>query len=147
MAQNFDIDKRLDQIAIQQAMDVLDGKQDSIRMDMKITNVDRTFGATLSNEISRRYKEVGLRDDSIYITLNGHAGQSFGAFLGKLDTFICQTAKSISHILNTFLASGVTLELCGDANDYVGKGLSGGKIIIYPPKTCGFKTDDSIIVS
>ena len=64
-------------------MDVLDGKKDSIELAMKISNEDRTFGATLSNEISLRYREVGLKDDSIRIKLTGHAGQSFGAFLGK----------------------------------------------------------------
>lgn len=89
VAQNFDIEKRLDQVAIQQAMAVLDGKQESIRMEMKITNVDRAFGATLSNEISRRYREIGLKDDSIHISMTGHAGQSFGAFLGKFRCFTC----------------------------------------------------------
>lgn len=95
VAQNFDIEKRLDQVAIQQAMAVLDGKQESIRMEMKITNVDRAFGATLSNEISRRYREIGLKDDSIHISMTGHAGQSFGAFLGNLDVLLVLRGHSI----------------------------------------------------
>jgi glutamate synthase (NADH) len=122
--QVFDIEKRLDQKVIDLAKDVLDGKQDKVYMELKISNEDRTFGATLSNQISLKYKDVGLKPDSIHIKLTGHAGQSFGAFL----------------------APGVTLELIGDANDYVGKGLSGGKIIIYPPPNVSFKTVDAIIV-
>jgi glutamate synthase (NADH) len=122
--QVFDIEKRLDQKVIELAKDVLEGKQEKINMEFKITNEDRTFGATLSNQISLKYKDVGLKPDSIHIKLTGHAGQSFGAFL----------------------APGVTLELIGDANDYVGKGLSGGKIIIYPPPNVSFKTVDAIIV-
>lgn len=122
--QMHEIEKRLGFKAIELARDVLDGKAEKCYMEFKITNEDRTFGATLSNEISLRYKNVGLKEDSIYIKLNGHAGQSFGAFL----------------------APGVTLELVGDANDYVGKGLSGGKIVIYPPPNSSFKTIDAIIV-
>jgi len=122
--QVFDIEKRLDQKVIELAKDVLEGKQEKVNMEFKITNEDRTFGATLSNQISLKYKDAGLKPDSIHIKLTGHAGQSFGAFL----------------------APGVTLELIGDANDYVGKGLSGGKIIIYPPPNVSFKTVDAIIV-
>jgi glutamate synthase (NADPH/NADH) len=122
--QEFNIEKRLDQKVIELAKDVLEGTQKKVKMEFKITNEDRTFGATLSNRISLRYKDVGLKEDSIHIKLKGHAGQSFGAFL----------------------APGVTLELIGDANDYVGKGLSGGKIIIYPPEDVSFKTVDAIIV-
>jgi glutamate synthase (NADPH/NADH) len=122
--QIFDLEKRLDQKVIALAQEVLDGRAERVEMSLKITNDDRTFGATLSNKISLKYKNVGLREDSIYIKLNGHAGQSFGAFL----------------------APGVTLELCGDANDYVGKGLSGGKIVIYPPKNSSFKSHEAIIV-
>jgi glutamate synthase (NADPH/NADH) len=122
--QIFDLEKRLDQKVIALAQDVLDGKAERVEMNLKITNDDRTFGATLSNKISLKYKNVGLKEDSIFIKLNGHAGQSFGAFL----------------------APGVTLDLCGDANDYVGKGLSGGKIVIYPPKNSSFKSQEAIIV-
>ena len=80
--QQFDIEKRLDQKVIELAQDVLDGKQARCTIEMKIKNEDRTFGATLSNQISLRYKDKGLPDDSIVIKLSGHAGQSFGAFLG-----------------------------------------------------------------
>ena len=76
-----------------------------------IVNVDRTTGAMLSGEIAKRYGEAGLPDDTIVVKLTGTAGQSFGGFLAK----------------------GVTLELEGDANDYVGKGLSGGHIVVRPP--------------
>ena len=83
-----------------------------VRLDMAIRNSDRSAGAMLSGEIARRYGHAGLRDEAIHIKLKGAAGQSFGAFLAK----------------------GVTLELEGDANDYVGKGLSGGRLIVYPAK-------------
>lgn len=122
--QNFELDKKLDQQLISLAQEVLDGKKDSITINMKISNTDRAFGSTLSYFISLRYKDKGLNDNSIKIQLNGHAGQSFGAFLAK----------------------GVTITLIGDANDYVGKGLSGGHIIIYPPKNSLFKSEDAIIV-
>ena len=122
--QEFGIDKRLDMKVIELASEVLEGTKDRVSMEFKICNEDRTFGATLSNRISLKYKDVGLKEDSIHIKLTGHAGQSFGAFL----------------------APGVTLELVGDANDYVGKGLSGGKICIYPPENVSFKTVDAIIV-
>jgi glutamate synthase (NADPH/NADH) len=122
--QIFALEKRLGYNAIELARDVIEGKAEKCRIDFKITNEDRAFGATLSNEVSLVHKNVGLKEDSIYITLTGHAGQSLGAFL----------------------APGITIELCGDANDYVGKGLSGGKIIIYPPQTSSFKSVDAIIV-
>ena len=124
VAQSFELEKRLDMQVIERARDVLEGRSSRVDAEFNITNQDRTFGATLSNEISLRYKEKGLADDSIYIRLRGSAGQSFGAFLAR----------------------GVTLELCGDANDYIGKGLSGGKIIIYPPTSSPFETVDAIIV-
>lgn len=94
------------------------------RIDCTIQNTDRAMGATISNRISRRYGEEGLPPDTIHVRITGSAGQSFGAFL----------------------APGVTLELEGDANDYVGKGLSGGRVIIYPPKKSSFKPEENIIV-
>ena len=122
--QKFDLEKRLDEKVIELAKDVIEGKAEKINIELDITNEDRTFGSTVSNRISLKYKNVGLKEDSINIKLKGSAGQSFGAFL----------------------APGITLELVGDANDYVGKGLSGGKIVIYPPKTSPFNTLDAIIV-
>lgn len=94
------------------------------RIECQIQNTDRAMGATISNRISRRYGEEGLPSDTIHVRINGSAGQSFGAFL----------------------APGVTLELEGDANDYVGKGLSGGRLIIYPPRQSSFKAEENIIV-
>ncbi len=89
-----------------------------------IRNVHRTVGAMLGGEIARRYGSAGLPDGSIHFRFHGSAGQSFGAFV----------------------PNGVTLELEGDANDYMGKGLSGGRIIAYPPKTSSFLPEESILV-
>jgi glutamate synthase domain-containing protein 2/glutamate synthase domain-containing protein 3 len=94
-----------------------------LALDMPIRNRNRTVGTMLSAEISRRHGSQGLPDDTISIKFTGAAGQSFGAFL----------------------AHGVTIALEGDANDYVGKGLSGGKIIIYPPKDAAFRPHNNII--
>lgn len=90
-----------------------------------ITNIDRAFGARISYEIAIRYNEDGLPEDrSIDINLKGSAGQSFCAFLAK----------------------GVSVRLEGDANDYVGKCLSGGKIVVYPPKNAKFASEENSIV-
>ena len=95
-----------------------------IREELEITNVNRTVGTILSHELVKRWGVDGLPDDTIHFKFNGSAGQSFGAFLAK----------------------GITLELEGDANDYVGKGLSGGQLIVYPPITSAFAAEDNIIV-
>ena len=94
------------------------------RIECDIVNTDRALGATLSYKISKKYGEAGLPQDTIHVNLKGSAGQSFGAFL----------------------APGVTLELEGDANDYVGKGLSGGRLIIYPPRAAVFKAEENILI-
>lgn len=94
------------------------------RIECDIVNTDRALGATLSYQISRRYGEAGLPQDTIHVNIKGSAGQSFGAFL----------------------AHGVTLELEGDSNDYVGKGLSGGRLIIYPPRSAVFKAEENILI-
>ena len=94
------------------------------RIECDIVNTDRALGATLSYQISRRYGEKGLPQDTIHANIRGSAGQSFGAFL----------------------APGVTLELEGDANDYVGKGLSGGRLIIYPPRSAVFKAEENVLI-
>jgi glutamate synthase (NADPH/NADH) large chain len=108
--QDHALENVLDRTFIAKAQDALErGKP--VRLDMAIRNSDRSTGAMLSGEIARRYGHAGLREEAIHIKLKGCAGQSFGAFLAK----------------------GVTLELEGDANDYVGKGLSGGRIVVYPP--------------
>ncbi len=87
-----------------------------VEIKLPIRNVHRTVGAMLCGEIARRYGSAGLPDETIRFEFTGSAGQSFGAFLAK----------------------GVTLTLEGDANDYVGKGLSGGRLIVYPPRDSTF---------
>ena len=94
-----------------------------VTIDCDVVNTDRSLGTTLSYRVSKIFGEQGLPHDTIHVNVTGSAGQSFGAFL----------------------ASGVTLELEGDANDYIGKGLSGGRIIAYPPKESKFKAEDQII--
>ncbi|MCI0491973.1 MAG: glutamate synthase-related protein, partial [Planctomycetes bacterium] len=106
----------LDQPAIEHGMPV--------RAELAIINTNRTVGTILSHEIAKRWGEDCLPDDTIHFKLNGSAGQSFGAFLAR----------------------GVTLELEGDANDYVGKGLSGGHLIIYPPKQATFIPEENILI-
>ncbi|CAG8497102.1 530_t:CDS:2 [Paraglomus occultum] len=114
---------RLDNKLIDEAEPAITKKQPVV-IDCSIINTDRAFGTTLSNHVSKQFGEKGLPDDTIHINVKGSAGQSFGAFL----------------------ASGITLELEGDANDYVGKGLSGGRIIVYPPKVSVFNSEKNIIV-
>ncbi|KAI1624396.1 glutamate synthase [NADPH] [Exophiala viscosa] len=94
------------------------------RIETDIVNTDRALGATLSYQISKRYGETGLPQDTIHVNIRGSAGQSFGAFL----------------------APGVTLELEGDSNDYVGKGLSGGRLIVYPPRSAVYKAEENILI-
>ncbi|KAH1023919.1 hypothetical protein HUJ05_003496 [Dendroctonus ponderosae] len=123
--QDFQLEHRLDNQLIDLARPVIEGTQDSVDIEMKIKNEDRCFSSTLSYHISLKYNEEGLPDGkSVNIRLTGSAGQSFGAFLAK----------------------GVSLILEGDANDYVGKGLSGGSIVIYPPKTSPFESHLNVIV-
>lgn len=98
--------------------------QKSIRAKLKIHNGDRVVGTIIGSEISKRYGENGLPEDTIKLTFVGSAGQSFGAFIPK----------------------GMSLELDGDANDYLGKGLSGGKIVVYPPKNSDFEPEKNILI-
>jgi glutamate synthase (NADPH/NADH) large chain len=95
-----------------------------VEVEMPVRNVDRSVGAMLSGEIARRHGSLGLPAETIHIRLNGSAGQSFGAFL----------------------ASGVTLELEGDSNDYTGKGLSGGKLVVRPPRGSHFAPEENILI-
>lgn len=123
--QDFVLEKRADYGLIQKARGVIDGSEKSITLDMDIKNEERAFTSTLSYEIARKYGDAGLPDGhSININLKGSAGQSFGAFLVK----------------------GVNLNLIGDANDYVGKSLSGGTIIIRPPAESPFESHLNVIV-
>ena len=95
-----------------------------VRHDMAISNANRVVGGMLSNHIIRRVGPAMLPDDSIHFRFRGSAGQSFGAWLAR----------------------GVTLEVEGDANDYVGKGLSGGRIILYPPRESRFRAEENILI-
>jgi glutamate synthase (ferredoxin) len=94
-----------------------------VEADLPIRNVNRVVGTTLGSEVTRRYGGRGLPEDTISLRFHGSAGQSFGAFI----------------------PSGVTLTLEGDANDYIGKGLSGGKIVLYPPRESTFVAEDNVI--
>ncbi len=94
-----------------------------MQIDIPVRNTNRTVAAMLSGEVARRYGHAGLPEDTITIRARGTAGQSFGAWL----------------------AHGITLELRGDANDYLGKGLSGGRIVVHPPQDCQLTAEDNII--
>ncbi|MDU3631529.1 glutamate synthase large subunit [Veillonella sp.] len=98
--------------------------QKPIRAKLAITNINRVVGTLVGSEVTRRYGESGLPDNTIKLNFEGSAGQSFGAFIPK----------------------GMTLELEGDANDYLGKGLSGGTITVYPPKDSIFEADENILI-
>jgi glutamate synthase (NADPH/NADH) large chain len=121
--QDHKIHTILDRRLIAAAQPALDGRA-PVRITETIRNTDRTAGAMLSGEIAKRYGHEGLPADTINVKFTGTAGQSFGAWLAR----------------------GVTFELDGDANDYVGKGLSGGRIIIRPPADAGIVPEEAIIV-
>ncbi|MGH6620837.1 MAG: glutamate synthase large subunit, partial [Alphaproteobacteria bacterium] len=121
--QDHDIDRVLDRRLIEQAAPAL-GEGKPVAIQGKIRNSDRTAGAMLSGEVAKRHGHAGLPADTISISLAGTAGQSFGAFL----------------------AHGVTIDLVGEANDYVGKGLSGGRLVVRPPKESKIVPEKSIIV-
>ena len=95
-----------------------------MQIELPVANTNRTVGTILSHEVVKKWGEQGLSDDTIVIRLAGSAGQSLGAWLAR----------------------GVTIDLKGDANDYVGKGLSGGRIVVSPPDGAGFSAEDNIIV-
>jgi glutamate synthase (NADPH) large chain len=123
MKQEHGLDRVLDNELIKLAEPALTAGQ-LVSGEMTIKNINRTTGAMLSGEVCRKFGENGLADDTIKFKLKGVAGQSFGAWLAK----------------------GITLELEGMANDYVGKGISGGKLIIYPDKKIDYKPNENIIV-
>jgi len=124
MGQDHSIDKALDNELIKLAQAALDNGE-KVNIDIDIENHNRTFGTMLSGRVAEKYGHKGLPDDTIKINVSGTAGQSFGAWTAK----------------------GVTLKLSGEGNDYVGKGLSGGKIIIYRPENCKIENaDENIIV-
>ena len=121
--QEHPIDDVLDRQMIEQAAPALESRL-PVKIELPIRNVDRSAGAMLSGAVVKKYGHKGLKDDTISVCLTGTAGQSFGAFL----------------------AHGVSFELIGDGNDYVGKGLSGGRIVIRPPEDTKIVAQDSIIV-
>ena len=123
ISQDHGLDQALDYKLIDHAQDAIDNKT-AIEFKLPIRNIHRTVGAMLSGKIAKKYGPAGLPEDTIKFNFNGSAGQSFGAFLVK----------------------GVTLTLEGDANDYVGKGLSGGRIIVFPPKVSTFQPEENILV-
>jgi len=122
-SQDHGLNDLLDHQLVEHSLDALLSLS-SVEINLPIRNVHRSVGTMLSGEIARRYGSAGLPDDTIRIHLSGSAGQSFGAFLAK----------------------GVTLKLEGEANDYVGKGLSGGRIAVYPPRGSTFAPQENIII-
>jgi glutamate synthase (NADPH/NADH) large chain len=121
--QKHPIDDVLDRKLIELAQPALENKT-PVQIDLPVKNVDRSVGAMLSGEVAKRYGYKGLPDDTIAIKLTGTAGQSFGAFV----------------------ASGVTIDLVGDGNDYVGKGLCGGRLVVRPPENTRITPEKSIII-
>ena len=120
--QDHKIDKVLDRELINTCRNAID-KAMPVSLKRILQNTDRAVGAMLSGEVAKKYGNDGLPDNTIHCEFKGSAGQSFAAFLSK----------------------GITFTLKGDANDYLGKGLSGGKIILLPPDTSNFKPEDNII--
>jgi len=122
-SQDHGLDKALDNQLIELARPALE-KGEKVRIELPVRNINRTVGAMLSGRVAQAYGHAGLPADTIHVKLTGTAGQSFGAFLAR----------------------GVTLELVGEGNDYVGKGLSGGRIVVRPPAEFRGATADNIIV-
>ena len=120
--QNHGLENALDNELISLAKEALENSKE-VRIEMPVRNVNRTVGTMLGTEITRKFGGAGLPSDTIDITFHGSAGQSFGAFI----------------------PSGLTLRLYGDSNDYVGKGLSGGRIIIRPDERAGFDSGENVI--
>ncbi|KJR44495.1 Glutamate synthase [NADPH] large chain [Desulfosporosinus sp. I2] len=123
-SQNHMLEKSLDMKKLLRMCKPALENRKSIRAKLKINNVDRVVGTIVGSEISKRFGLNGLPEDTIKLTFVGSAGQSFGAFIPK----------------------GMSLELEGDSNDYLGKGLSGGKIVVYPPKASGFDPEKNILI-
>ena len=121
--QDHGLNEALDHSLLSQAKTAIENGTPA-SFEMPIRNIHRAVGTMLSGEVARRYGAKGLPDDTIRITFQGSAGQSFGAFL----------------------ANGISLTLEGDANDYTGKGLSGGKIVVFPPKSSTFAPEQNILI-
>ena len=120
--QDHGLERALDNRLIALAADALE-RGEPVRIDLPVRNVNRTVGTMLGHEVTRRYGGSGLPDDTIDVTLTGSAGQSFGAFVPR----------------------GITLRLFGDANDYVGKGLSGGRLVVRPARASVLSSEHNVI--
>ena len=121
--QDHGLEKALDNVIIKKAKRAIEHRE-PVEIELPVRNSNRCVGTMLSGEIAKRYGDDGLPNDTIQCYFRGSAGQSFGAFLAK----------------------GVTLKVQGDANDYIGKGLSGGKIIVYPPREASFVPEENILI-
>ena len=121
--QDHGLDKALDNTLIKLSKDALEARK-PVEINLAIRNANRTVGTMLGSEVTRRYDAEGLPDGTIRINFKGSAGQSFGAFLPK----------------------GISMSLEGDSNDYFGKGLSGGKLMVFPPANSTFNAEENIIV-
>lgn len=120
---DFELEKTLDEkVLLKKFKNALENKQKA-GIEIDVSNTDRAFGTIFGAEITKKYHNT-LEDDTFTVKCNGSGGQSFGAFI----------------------PNGLTLELIGDSNDYFGKGLSGGKLIVYPPRSSKFKQDENIII-
>jgi glutamate synthase (ferredoxin) len=124
MKQDHGIERSLDMTKLLDICKPAIEKKQSVKAELPIRNINRVTGTIVGSEIAKKHGEAGLPEDTIQITFKGSAGQSFGAFM----------------------PSGMTFRLEGDANDYVGKGLSGGKIIVYPPKNSTFVAEENMII-
>eukprot|EP00963_Diacronema_lutheri_P006323 scaffold544_cov320-Pavlova_lutheri.AAC.37 len=123
--QDHALDERIDMALIPQLSTALNAEDPlPVYLESPIANTDRAVGAIISNEVSKRFGLEGLPDGTVHIKFRGHAGQSLGAFLAR----------------------GICLEVEGDSNDYVGKGLSGGRVIVYPPRESNFAAEENMII-
>ncbi len=122
-SQDHGLEKSIDMTRLLEICEPAIERGEKVSAELPITNVNRVVGTILGNEITRHHGAEGLPDNTVRLTFNGSAGQSFGAFIPR----------------------GITLKLSGDANDYLGKGLSGGSIILYPPAGSTFKAEENII--
>ncbi|HEY3699928.1 MAG TPA: glutamate synthase-related protein, partial [Spongiibacteraceae bacterium] len=123
IAQDHGLELALDNEIIRQAQPAI-ASGSKVKIELPVININRVVGTMLSHEIAKKWGAEGLPDDTVHIKLTGSAGQSLGAFL----------------------AHGVTLEVEGDCNDFVGKGLSGGRIVVYPPKVSTFQAEENILI-
>src|SRR6185369_16074891 len=123
-SQDHGLTESLDQTTLLRLCEPALTHQQPVAASLPIRNINRAVGTMVGSEVTRRFGAEGLPDDTIRLTFSGSAGQSFGAFIPR----------------------GLTLTLAGDANDYVGKGLSGGKIVVHPPQNATFKAAENVII-